>query len=358
MKKSAVYFLPSRPDENESQLAARLEKFLAQENLLGFIEERDFVAIKTHFGEEKTDGFVRPIYIKKIADLIKKQKALPFLTETSTLYSGKRSNAVEHILLAEKHNFKPEITGVPIIMADGLWGDEEIEVKIQAEIFSTVQIAALLKKIQALVVVTHFTGHILTGFGAALKNLGMGLASRKGKMKQHSTVKPKVKEKKCTGCGVCLHWCPVEAILFDNQKAFIDLEKCIGCGECLTVCRFDAIAYNWSENQEILQKKMVEHAAAVLKLFEKKRIFFTFLLRITKDCDCMAGFQKICDDIGILISSDPVAIDAAALKLVEDKLQKPLARLAYNVNSHIQLEYASRLNLGCTDFQLLPVNPE
>jgi len=355
MEKSEVFFLQSSTNESENELAVRLQRFLHSFELLKFISPKDFVALKAHYGEAKTDGFVRPIFLKKIGELVRKQGGYPFLTETSTLYTGRRSNALEHIILAEEHGFSVAQTGMPIIMADGLLGDEEIEIPIKGELFSAVKIAALLKKIQALVVISHFTGHLLTGFGATLKNLGMGLASRKGKLLQHSTVTPGIKTTRCTGCQACLQWCPAGAISLKEGKAIIDKKRCIGCAECLTVCRFDAIYYNWSESQPVLQQKMVEHAAGVLKLFPGKVIFLNFLLRITKDCDCMAGFQPVAPDIGILISFDPVAIDAAALDLVEKTIGKPLAEIAYRVDSSVQLTHGEKLGIGQTAYELRPI---
>ena len=130
---------------------------------------------------------------------------------------------------------------MPVIMADGIHGDEEVEVDINGEIYRKVKIASLLSRIQGLIVATHFTGHIVSGFGGALKNMGMGLASRRGKMIQHSTSKPLIKKKKCTACGECIRWCPADAIEFKEGKAEIDPGLCIGCAECLAVCRFDAV---------------------------------------------------------------------------------------------------------------------
>ncbi len=245
-------------------------------------------------------------------------------------------------------------TGMPIIMADGLFGDEECTVPISGKIHSSVHIAALLAKCNSLVVVSHFTGHLAAGFGATLKNLGMGCASRRGKMAQHSTAKPTIAAEKCTGCGTCVKWCPEEAIAMVEEVAVIDDERCIGCGECLAMCRFDSVEYNWGATYEDLQKKVVEHAMGVCSLFSGKSLFVNVLTRISKDCDCMGHtFEKITPDIGILISRDPVALDAASLDLVEKRAGKTLSQIAHDIPYRFQLDYAEELGFGDRNYELI-----
>ena len=353
--KEQIYFIKASDNEDDKLLCGKLQKLLESQNLLSMIDAQDMVAMKTHFGEEGSNGYVRPLYFSMLAKLLKKRGALPFLTETQTLYVGGRSNAVDHTHLAFKHGFTYENTGLPLIMADGLLGDEEIEVKIPGKIYQSVNIASLIVRAQAMVTVTHFTGHLATGFGAALKNLGMGCSSRKGKLQQHSTAKPSIKSKSCTGCGVCIQWCPAGAIVLQDKKAVMDKVKCIGCGECLAVCRFGAVGFTWSETYEQLQRKVVEHAMGVCETKKNKILYLNFLTRITKDCDCLRGFDKMLPDIGILAGTDPVAIDAASLDLVEEAGGKSLAHMAYNVPYRIQIDYAGELGFGNADYQLVTV---
>jgi len=240
-------------------------------------------------------------------------------------------------------------------MADGLYGDEETEVDIPGKIYRTVKIASGVVKAASLVVVSHFTGHLGTGFGCALKNLGMGCSSRRGKMAQHSTAKPKIKVKDCTRCGLCVQWCPASAITMEEKSAVIDKAKCIGCGQCLAVCRFDAVAYNWGATYEVLQKKVVEHAMGVAIGKKGKMLCLNFLTRITKDCDCMKEFELVAPDIGVLVSADPVAADAASIDLVEEKLGKKLADVAYDIPYRVQIDYARELGFGSPDYELVTV---
>lgn len=351
--KEKVFFIKMTDKEDDGILCNKIKKLINDKDLFSFVAAKDIVAVKTHFGEEKTKGYVRPLYFKTFAHLLKAKGAVPFLTETSTLYRGNRTNAVEHILHAQNHGFTIEKTGMPIIIADGLVGDEEIQVDIPGKLYKKVGIASFIVKASAVVMVSHFTGHMLSGFGAALKNMGMGCSSRKGKLIQHSTAQPAVKQSNCTGCGECVKWCPADAITLVNKKAQIDTSKCIGCGECLAVCRFDAVAYNWGATYEDIQQKIVEHAMGVAEANKGKIIYINFLNRITKDCDCMGKYEKIMPDVGVLISYDPVAIDAASLDLVEQYGGKKWAQMTFDIPNRIQIEYAGELGFGNPDYELI-----
>jgi len=351
--KETVYFIKMNDDEDDQSVCSRVEKAIDENDFFSFIQPKDMVAIKTHFGEQTTTGYVRPLYFKMMGDIIKRKNGIPFLTETSTLYRGRRTNAVEHMAFAYEHGFTPENTGLPIIMADGLLGDQEIEVKMDGRLYPTVKIASLIVKSQALIMVSHFTGHLLSGFGAALKNMGMGCSSRRGKLIQHSTARPSIVRRKCIACEECIKWCPQDAISMIDGKAEIDKSKCIGCGECLAVCRFDAVNYNWSETYDNIQRKIVEHAMGVHKNKEKKSIYINFLNRISKDCDCMGRTEKVSPDIGVLISFDPVAVDAASLGLVEEKTGRRFSKLAYDISYKEQIDYARELGFGNADYEII-----
>ena len=312
------------------------------------------MAIKLHVGERDNDTHVSPDLIAPIVACVKHGGALPFLTETSTLYKGRRSNAVDHIIQAFDHGFTYEKTGAPFIMADGLSGNTEIEVSIEGIIFKKVSIAREIVFADALITASHPTGHPGMGLGAALKNLGMGLSSRMGKLRQHSSIKPAVDEQACTFCRKCMQWCPADAIVERNEKAFILTEKCIGCGECLSMCNYDAIRYNWGVESAELQKRVAEHALGVLANKRQRCYFFNFLTDMTKGCDC-EGFpqEPVMPDVGILASPDPVAIDQATLELTarsdgESLVEKSEPKL----NPDIQLEHAEKIGLGHRAYEL------
>lgn len=354
---SIVYFYKFKGNETKEELEKVLLHLFRATGFLEKVSPGDFIAIKMHFGEEGNRGYIKPNFAKVIADEIKRIGGKPFFTDTNTLYKGRRSNAIDHLMLAYEHGFTPENLGAPVIIADGLLGNAEVKVKIDGKHFKEVPIARELAFCDGIVSLNHFTGHIVTQFGSCLKNLGMGGSSRAGKLLQHSSVKPKVKEKRCTGCEICVSWCSTGSIKMIEGKAFINLETCSGCGQCLSVCKFDAIYYNWEESSEIVQEKMVEHAMGVLK--GKKAVHITFLNHITLDCDCMAKDEPpIVDNIGILSSFDPVAIDKASLDLVEKKLGKDFA--SHTNRSEIpanQIFYAESLGLGSTNYELKEIFP-
>lgn len=342
--------------EEDGAVCERLERHIQTQDFFSFIKPKDMVALKTHFGEAGTTSYVRPLYFKMMGDIIKKRQGIPFLTETQTLYRGRRTNAIEHIELAFEHGFTFENTALPVIMSDGLLGDDEIEVEIPGKLYKKVGVASQIVKAQSLVLVSHFTGHMLSGFGAAIKNLAMGCSSRKGKLEQHSTAQPSIKPAKCTSCGECLKYCPVNAISMKSGKAVIDQAICIGCGQCLSVCRFDAVTYNWGVTGVEMQRKMVEHAMGVIQSKKQKAIYINFLSRIPKECDCMGPTEIITGDIGVLISYDPVAVDAASIDLVEEKSGKKLSQLAHNIPDRVQLDYARELGFGNADYELVQVD--
>lgn len=330
------------------------EKLIQAAGLERIIEPKHKVAIKLHVGERDNDTHVCPDLIKPIVARVKQNDALPFLTETSTLYRGRRSNAVDHIIQAFDHGFTYEKTGAPFIMADGLSGNTEIEVPIEGIIFDKVNIAREIVFADALITVSHPTGHPEMGLGATLKNLGMGLSSRIGKLRQHSSVKPYVDSGACTFCRKCMLWCPVDAIAEREEKAFILTEKCIGCGECLSMCNYDAIRYDWGVESADLQKRVVEHALGVLLNKRQHCFFFSFLIDMTKGCDCFGARQeRIMPDVGILASPDPVAIDQATLDLTASRHGDSLVKKSEpGLDPTIQLDHAEKIGLGTRIYNL------
>jgi uncharacterized Fe-S center protein len=286
-------------------------------------------------------------------------KTKPFVTDTSTLYVGQRHDAIDHSILAAKHGFGLDGLGVPFITPDGLSGTAETAVEVNGQINKEVFIAYDIARCQSILSVAHLTGHMAAGLGATLKTVGMGCASKKGKMKQHAALKLSISDD-CTHCGVCFDYCPADAITLDDVKAHIDQDKCIGCAECMAVCRFGAVRCNWGQETEVLQKSIAEYALGALKGKENKAVFFNFLLSMTKDCDCFdnPNMPKMVGDIGIAASADPVAVDRVALDLVEKKAGLKLAELLENVklNTRCQIEHAESIGLGSSSYRLIEID--
>lgn len=353
MKK--VYFVELEKGEVDSKIIQKLNRLLEVSHCLHFIKKEDIVAVKVTFGEEGNKYYIDPDYVKVITDKISQGGGKPFLADANVLYKGKRNNAVDHLNVAKEHGFLK--CGVPIIIIDGLMSKNYKKVTIDQKHFESVNIGRDVIDSDCLVAVSHFTGHMQTGFGGTIKNIGMGLASRSGKQMQHSHVKPEVDKDKCTFCKSCFEVCPVSAIMEKNKKAFIDKELCIGCAECVATCRFFAIGISWEESDEILQEKMAEYALGALKDKAGKIAFINFALKISKECDCWNGENSIiASDVGIFTSDDPIALDKATVdKTIEKQGGDVFKRAHANSNWHRQLNYGASIGLGSLDYELIEV---
>ena len=312
MEASKVYFDDFRAPVG-TNLLQKLDRLMRKAGMEGIDFHKKLVAIKIHFGEPGNLSYLRPNYAKVMADLVKELGGVPFLTDCNTLYAGRRKNALEHMDAAYENGFSPFSTGCQIIIGDGLKGTDDVEVAVEgARYIKTAKIGRAVMDADIFLSLSHFKGHEATGFGGALKNIGMGCGSRRGKMEQHSDGKPVVKAKKCVGCGMCAKQCGQDAISFTDRKAAIDQDKCVGCGRCIGVCNFDAI-FNPSDcANEDLNRKMAEYVKAVV---QGRPQFHVSLVRdVSPYCDCHGeNDAPILPDVGMFASFDPVALDQACV---------------------------------------------
>jgi uncharacterized Fe-S center protein len=352
--KSRVFFLPADRKEDPGTLSGKMEKLYLALGLDRKIDENAFVALKIHFGEKGNTGYIKPDWLEKMVRRLSQKTDRAYFTDTNTLYVGHRSNAVDYARLAGQHGFTLEKTGLPVHIADGLIGEDDEDVPVNLKRVKSAKIAAGILHADFLICLSHLTGHVQTGIGAALKNLGMGCASRAGKLEQHAEVNPRISAKYCRNCGLCLDYCPAGAIIQKDGSAVILNEKCIGCGECLVVCKVGAVKMRWGEDSARLQEKMAEYAFAVWNHFRGKIGFLNVLLKITKDCDCMAKDQpQVVEDIGILASVDPVAIDKASAELAIERGRKDVFRAGYDVDWMLQLKHGATIGLGSLEYELI-----
>ncbi len=314
----------------------------------GDIGDSDRVAVKVHFGEKGNTRFVPPSSILPVISALKERNCDFFLTDANTLYRGMRLNATDHLRIAMEHGFGA--LGARIIIADGESGDEEKEVEINKPVFSKVKIARRIAESDALVVISHFKGHMLFSFGGAIKNLGMGCGSRAGKLEMHSKIRPSISAG-CLACEHCIETCPADAIELKGKKAEINQERCIGCAKCIAVCENEMIEIPWAgATSREAQERCAEYAFGAA--YGKKMVCMTFINNITSDCDCMQDTRIIGRDVGIVCSTDPVACEQAAYDLTIKKNGKDIFRKVTGVDGTHIMEYCERIGMGSRQYTL------
>ena len=354
--KSKVYFVPVHDADDIAAVNGKLQLLLTESKILSFAGVNKTVAVKLHFGEEGTTSFVPPEHLRLICDEIVQQGGSPFLSDANTLYRGQRLNTKDHLAVAARHGFTKQSMGVEIFIPDESIKEHLLEVPIDQKHIKTAKIGRCYAEADGFLAVTHFKGHALTGFGGTLKNIGMGCATREGKLAQHCDVAPTSYPENCVGCGECVEVCPVAAIRLEDDKAVLEREKCIGCANCVAACPNRALFVDFKAGDDV-QEKMVEYTYAILKNKKDRAGFLNFAVRINKECDCWTRENsRIAPDVGIFASTDPVAIDKASLDLVNVSCGKEIFTETHPQQKHlIQLEYAEKIGLGNIDYQLIRI---
>lgn len=370
-EKAKVYFTDFRT-KVDVPLTAKLQKLIRKAGIRSIDMDGKFVAIKMHFGELGNLAFLRPNYAKAVADVVKENGGLPFLTDCNTLYPGSRKNALEHLTCAELNGFNSITTGCHVIIADGLRGTDEVEVPIRnGEYLKTALIGEAVMDADVFISLTHFKGHEAAGFGGTIKNIGMGCGSRAGKMQQHNDGKPHVIEEKCRKCHRCARECGSDAIDYERGVAHINQDICKGCGRCIGACAFDAIENDNANANEVLGCKMAEYTQAVC---DGRPCFHISLIQdVSPNCDCHGeNDAPILPDVGMLASFDPVALDQACVDLCEQQTPIRNSQLGDNLarpdwhhyHEHFKdsnpnvawketLEHAEKIGLGTRENELI-----
>lgn len=311
---SKVYFTNLRASQTEN-LLQKLRRLAKRAGLETLDLKDKYVAIKIHFGEAGNVAYIRPNYAAQIVDMVRAMGGKPFLTDSNTLYSGSRSNAVDHLQTAMVNGFNPISVGCQVIIADGLLGKDERIVDVGGTYCPEPKIGAAIADADVVISLSHFKGHEMAGFGGALKNLGMGAGSVAGKLDMHSTAQPKIDVEKCIGCKLCERNCAHDAVHVIDKKAVMDYDKCVGCGQCVAMCKSDAAVMGSDESSEILNYKIAEYTKAVLK--DKQHFHVAFIMNVSPECDCWGhNDAAVVPDLGMAASLDPVALDQACADIV------------------------------------------
>ena len=374
MEKAKVYFTDFRTVANGDGLAKKLQKLIRKAGIGEIDMDGKFVAIKMHFGELGNLSFLRPNYARAVADVVKELGGKPFLTDCNTLYPGSRKNALEHLYCAWENGFTPMTVGCPILIGDGLKGTDDVAVPVEGgEYVKEAKIGRAVMDADIFISLTHFKGHESTGFGGAIKNIGMGCGSRAGKAEQHNDGTPVVDEDACRGCRLCQKLCANDGLIFDaeKRKMRIDPDKCLGCGRCLGGCNFDAIHFVSDNANAVLNCRMAEYTKAVLS--GRPNFHISLVMDISPNCDCHCeNDAPILPDIGIFASFDPLALDQACADACLKQSPMPGSQLWDNLrrpgfadwgdpftnstpNSEWRscLDHAEKIGLGVREYELI-----
>ena len=373
MEKSKVYYTDFRAKLGEG-LPLKLQRLIRTAGIDQIDMEGKFVAIKMHFGELGNLGFLRPNYARAVADVVKSLGGKPFLTDCNTLYPGSRKNALEHLYCAWENGFTPMTVGCPILIGDGLKGTDDVEVPVEGgEYVKAAKIGRAVMDADIFISLSHFKGHEMTGFGGAIKNIGMGCGSRAGKKEQHSNGKPVINADACRGCKRCLHECANNGLHFDEatRKMQVVTENCVGCGRCVGACNFDAIAFANDAATKELNCRMAEYTKAVID--GRPGFHISLVMDISPNCDCHPeNDAPILPDIGMFCSFDPLALDQACVDACLRQQPLPGSQLYDNMhkegfcdhhdhfeNSTPESEYktclahAEKIGIGSRDYELI-----
>lgn len=367
MAVSNVYYTNMRTTLTEN-LLQKLERLVKKAGMMDIDFNNKYTAIKIHFGEPGNLAYLRANYSKVLVDLIRSQGGKVFLTDCNTLYVGRRKNALDHLDAAYENGYNPFTTGCHIMIADGLKGTDEALVPIDGEYVKEAKIGRAIMDADIIISLTHFKGHEATGFGGALKNLGMGSGSRAGKMEMHNAGKPFVHTDKCVGCGACQRNCAHGAITVLERKASIDTNKCVGCGRCIGACLVDAVDSMCDEANDILNRKIAEYTLAVLK--DRPNFHVSLVVDVSPNCDCHSeNDAPIVPNVGMFASFDPVALDMACVDAVNRQPVLAGSFLSeqehhshdHFINTHPDtnwetcIDHAVKLGLGNKEYNLITI---
>lgn len=333
-----------------------LKKVLGEFNLENMFKGK-VVAVKLHMGERGNRTHLHPSYTRALVRILRDAGAKPFVTDTTTLYNGPRATGIGYLEVAAENGFTFSSLNAPIIIADGIWGENGVNIKVEGCKLEESMIGRALYEAEGFIVLSHCKGHLASGFGGAVKNVAMGFAAKKLKAYMHKVNQPKTNIETCNGCGSCLKACGFNAITISNGKAKIDYNKCVGCGSCIISCPTGSLTISMEKLEEF-NKRIGECCGAILEALKNKPfIFVNVAEKVTRFCDCAPGLNEtIAKDSGILASQDPVAVDHASIVEIEKNLLgfKNLKEVN-NVDPKTHLEAAEKTGAGKLNFNLKKV---
>jgi len=358
-----VLFTPFESRDGETSLNRRLAGIIRTTEFFRGLSEGSKVAIKVHPGERNNSAYLRPSIVSSLAGLITDTGASPFVTETTTLYCRERFTPEELLATAAFNGYSRESIGCPFTVADSV---PDVIRKVEGEYLKEVGVAGEIAGADALLVLTHVTCHgWMAGLAASVKQLGMGCVGRKTKADVHLATNMAIDAELCTACGTCAEVCKSEAVAVNDDHAVLT-EQCVRCGVCIGFCPESAIGY--SHDYDRFSKATAEAAAGVMSLFDNgNALFVNCILDVTEHCNC-EDFSSLpaFPDIGVVISSDPIAADMASGNLLnssvpvrgscadKEKVIKADDKILAltGIEWWRQLDHGEAMGLGTTDYQM------
>jgi len=366
MARTDVFFT-DRKTESSYNMLDKLEHVFTELGLDKVIQSGNKVMIKTHMGLHGNTNHLRPVYVSKLVDLVKSAGGIPFVSDTCSLgygnarpYGG-RTTAPEYLARAIKNGFSQGTLGAPIVIADGYWGCDTHNVSIDGKHIKSVPIPAALLDCDVVLVLTHSKFHH-TGLASTLKNLGVGLVGKGGKLAVHCPTGIEIEADKCLGsdCSKCIDVCPTRCITITDTVS-IDWDHCKQCGHCASICsgvvKAGAIKMTWSGKD--MGERIVENALGVVNsIGSEKFYYFNLAIDISDMCDCVCyGAPLLMHDVGIFGSTDPVAIDHATREAMTEMHPNRDSPAVEKLNelltkSDVFFDHGVSIGLGTKDYEL------
>lgn len=330
------------------------------------VSRGDSVAVKVHMGEYGNLTYIRPPFVREFVKLVKAAGGKPFVTDTTALYPKNRFTAEQYLSTAAYNGFTKESVGAPIVIADGPLGYDGVNYRLRKPVdgceIRRIKVAKEIANSDAMIVLTHAKGHMLSGFGGAIKNLAMGCTTKEGKAAQHLANRVVLNVDKCNGCSKCVEACPFDAVKIYRGKHTKILSRCMSCISCYFACTEGAL-YLPKDAKARFQVNLAHAAKAVTGRFRKGKVaYVNFLQDITRFCDCATpSGSPLVRDLGILGGEDPVAVDKASIDLIDKspayqrnlKSRKDTLGKLNGTSSLVQLRTAQKLGIGNLTYKLV-----